>query len=81
MVYLLKLLTWADVGGNTATFTCGTWSESHQLLGVADDTDTIYVVKPNGEEMTRITKSHLNVSLPIVGLIVQDDASEKKSFL
>ncbi|KAK6155559.1 hypothetical protein DH2020_009807 [Rehmannia glutinosa] len=67
--------------GNTGTFTCGTWSESHELLGVADDTDTIYIVKPNGEEMTRITKRHLNASSPIVGLIVQDDASEKKSYL
>ncbi|KAI3457970.1 hypothetical protein Pfo_014633 [Paulownia fortunei] len=67
--------------GNTGTFTCGTWSESHELLGVADDTDTIYIVKPNGEEMTRITKRHLNISSPIVGLIVQDDAAEKKSYL
>ncbi|KAL9163068.1 hypothetical protein ABFS82_06G017900 [Erythranthe guttata] len=67
--------------GDTGTFTCGAWSESHELLGVADDTDTIYIVKPNGEEMTRITKRHLKVSLPIVGLIVQDDASGKKSYL
>ncbi|XP_047972241.1 MAG2-interacting protein 2 [Salvia hispanica] len=62
-------------------FTCGTWSESHELLGVVDDTGTIYVVKPYGEEMTRITKRHLNLSSPIVGLILQDDASEKKSYL
>ncbi|KAK4431298.1 MAG2-interacting protein 2 [Sesamum alatum] len=67
--------------GSAGTFTCGTWSESHELLGVADDTDTIYIVKPNGEEMTKITKKHLNVSSPIVGLIVLDDASDKKSYL
>lgn len=79
--YLLSHLVLADVGGNAGIFTCGTWSESHELLGVADDTDTIYIVKPNGEEMTRITKRHLNLSSPIVGLIVQDDASEKKSYL
>ncbi|XP_011075933.1 MAG2-interacting protein 2 isoform X2 [Sesamum indicum] len=67
--------------GSAGTFTCGTWSESHELLGVADDTDTIYIVKPNGEEMTKITKKHLNASSPIVGLIVLDDASDKKSCL
>ncbi|KAL6541474.1 hypothetical protein OROGR_010960 [Orobanche gracilis] len=67
--------------GSSGTFTCGTWSESHELLGVADDTDTIYIVKPNGEEMTRVTKKHLNSYSPIVGLIVQGDSSEKKSYL
>ncbi|KAL0317965.1 UNVERIFIED_CONTAM: MAG2-interacting protein 2, partial [Sesamum angustifolium] len=67
--------------GSAGTFTCGTWSESHELLGVADDTDTIYIVKPNGEEMTKITKKHLNASFPIVGLIVLDDASDKKILL
>ncbi|CAA0813048.1 MAG2-interacting protein 2 [Striga hermonthica] len=63
------------------TFTCGTWSESHELLGVADDIDTIYIIKPNGEEMTRITKRHLNASSPFLGLIVQDDALKKQSYL
>ncbi|KAH6838206.1 neuroblastoma-amplified sequence protein [Perilla frutescens var. hirtella] len=67
--------------GYAGIFTCGTWSESHELLGVVDDTGTIYIVKPNGEEMTRITKRHLNLSSSIVGLIAQDDASEKKSYL
>ncbi|KAL8550979.1 hypothetical protein ACS0TY_000165 [Phlomoides rotata] len=67
--------------GNSGIFTCGTWSESHELLGVADDSDTIYVLKRNGEEMTRISKRHLNLTSPIVGLIVQEDASEKKSYL
>ncbi|GFP88784.1 mag2-interacting protein 2 [Phtheirospermum japonicum] len=67
--------------GSNGTFTCGAWSESHELLGVADDTDTVHIVKPNGEEMTRITKKHLKTSSPIVGLIVQEDISEKKSIL
>ncbi|KAL1541618.1 MAG2-interacting protein 2 [Salvia divinorum] len=66
---------------SASIFTCGTWSESHELLGVVDDTGTIYVVKPYGEEMTRITKRHLNLSSPIVSLILQDDTSEKKSYL
>lgn len=75
----LQLFT--DIGACAGIFTCGTWSESHELLGVVDDTGTIYIVKPNGEEMTRITKRHLNLSSPIAGLIVQDDTSEKKSYL
>ncbi|CAA0814472.1 MAG2-interacting protein 2, partial [Striga hermonthica] len=64
-----------------STFTCGTWSESHELLAVADDTDTIYIIKPNGEDMARITKRHLNASSPFLGLIVQDNASKKQSYL
>ncbi|KAL3630728.1 hypothetical protein CASFOL_023712 [Castilleja foliolosa] len=67
--------------GSNGTFKCGAWSESHELLGVADDTDTVYIVKSNGEEMTRIIKKHLKTSSPIVGLIVQDDISEKTSIL
>ncbi|XP_051138019.1 MAG2-interacting protein 2 [Andrographis paniculata] len=66
---------------NAVTFKCGTWSESHELLGVADDSDTIYIVRPNGEEMTQITKRHLKVSSPIAGLIVLDDGPDKKSCL
>ncbi|KAL2555078.1 MAG2-interacting protein 2 [Forsythia ovata] len=67
--------------GNVGTFTCGTWSEAHEVLGVADDTDTLYFIKANGEEITRVTKRHLNASLPIVGLVVLDDTYTKKSCL
>ncbi|KZV17213.1 hypothetical protein F511_04014 [Dorcoceras hygrometricum] len=66
-------------GGSAATFTCGTWSESHELLGVVDNTNTIYIIKPNGEEITRIAKRHVNITLPIVGLIAKDSAYEKSS--
>ncbi|XP_073292869.1 MAG2-interacting protein 2 isoform X1 [Primulina huaijiensis] len=65
--------------GSAGTFTCGTWSESHELLGVVDDMNTIYIIKPNGEEITRISKRHLHITLPIVGLIVKDDTYEKSS--
>ncbi|XP_073123182.1 MAG2-interacting protein 2 [Henckelia pumila] len=65
--------------GNADTFTCGTWSESHELLGVVDDMNTIYIIKPNGEEITRIAKKHLNITLPIVGLIAKDNTYEKSS--
>ncbi|KAK4480525.1 hypothetical protein RD792_013601 [Penstemon davidsonii] len=68
-------------GWHAGTFTYGTWCESHELLGVADDTGTIYIVKPNGEEVARITKKQLNVSSPVVGLIVQHDDHENKSYL
>ncbi|KAK3034117.1 hypothetical protein RJ639_034469 [Escallonia herrerae] len=62
------------------TFMCGTWSESHEVLGVADDTDTIYFIKANGEEITRIKKL-LKASVPIIGLILLDDSDIKKSCL
>lgn len=79
--YLPSVLVLTRVGGNAGTFTCGTWSEAHEVLGVADDTDTLYFIKANGEEITRVTKRHLNASLPIVGLVVLDDTYMKKSCL
>lgn len=70
-----------ESGGNLATFLCGTWSEAHDILGITDDTDTVYFVKSNGEEITRVTKRHLKVSLPIIGLILLDESDIKKSCL
>lgn len=64
--------------GSLATFTAGVWSESHDILGVADDTGTLYFIKVNGEEITRITSSHLKISVPIVGLIAQNDSDDKQ---
>lgn len=64
-----------------ATFTTGTWSEPHDVLGVADDSGTVYFVKVNGEEIMRITRSHLKISIPIVGLIAQNDSDEQRSCL
>ena len=60
------------------TFTTGTWSESHDVLGVVDDTDTLYFIKANGEEITRIMKRHLKVSLPIVSLIADGDSDVQR---
>ncbi|KAK8518348.1 hypothetical protein V6N12_017498 [Hibiscus sabdariffa] len=62
-------------------FTSGAWSESHDILGVVDDADVIYFIKANGEEITRITKRHLEVSSTITGLIAQDDYELQQSFL
>ncbi|XP_060963634.1 MAG2-interacting protein 2-like [Cannabis sativa] len=63
------------------TFTTGTWSESHAILGVVDDTDTLYFIKANGDEITRIMKRHLKVSLPIVNLIANVDPDVQTSCL
>ncbi|KAL8140599.1 hypothetical protein V2J09_006620 [Rumex salicifolius] len=63
------------------TFTYGAWSESHDVLGVADSSDTLYFVKANGEEIVRIEKKHLKVTFPIVGLLVLDDAESSGSVL
>ncbi|KAL9337242.1 hypothetical protein Peur_069011 [Populus x canadensis] len=54
-------------------FTCGVWSETHGVLGVVDDSDTVYFIKVNGEEITRISRRQLKVSSSIAGLIPQDD--------
>ncbi|KAJ4841236.1 hypothetical protein Tsubulata_022373 [Turnera subulata] len=59
--------------GNPGTFTCGVWSESHDVLGVIDDSDTLYFIKANGEEIRRIGKRQLKISLPIVGVIGNND--------
>lgn len=67
--------------GTNKMFICGTWSEAHDVLGVVDDSDDIYFLKANGEEITRITKKHLKLSLPILGLILQDENDAKKSCL
>ncbi|XP_027159570.1 MAG2-interacting protein 2 [Coffea eugenioides] len=67
--------------GNISAFTCGTWSEAHEVLGVFDDTNTLYFIKANGEEITRITGKHLKVSLPILCLILQDDNDVNKACL
>ncbi|OIT26501.1 PREDICTED: MAG2-interacting protein 2 [Nicotiana attenuata] len=71
-IYICKSIT---------SFCCGAWSETHDVLGVADDSDTVYLIRANGEEITRISKSHIKSSSSIVGLMVQDDADLKKSCL
>ncbi|KAJ6376157.1 hypothetical protein OIU77_001011 [Salix suchowensis] len=50
----------------------GVWSEFHGVLGVVDASDTVYLIKVNGEEIMRINKRQLRASSSIVGLIPQD---------
>ncbi|XP_047324264.1 MAG2-interacting protein 2 [Impatiens glandulifera] len=66
---------------NSNSFTCGTWSESHDVLGVLDDLGVLYFIRANGEEITRITRAHLKPSLPIIGVIMMDGADMEKSCL
>nr|GMD02356.1 MAG2-interacting protein 2 [Ipomoea batatas] len=66
---------------NNATFMFGVWAETHDVLGVVDDADMLYLIRANGEEITRIPKRYLKVSSPIIGLIVQDDINVKASCL
>ncbi|XP_022971815.1 MAG2-interacting protein 2 isoform X2 [Cucurbita maxima] len=66
---------------NVASFTMGAWSESCNVLGVVDDTNTIYFIKSNGEEISRVTGRQLKVSLPIIGLIAEEDSDSRRSYL
>lgn len=68
-------------GSTLCTFTFGGWSETHDVLGVADDADILYFIKSNGEEITRITKGNLKVSSSILGLIAFDGSDMNKSCL
>ncbi|GAB4826167.1 hypothetical protein Ancab_009034 [Ancistrocladus abbreviatus] len=68
-------------GGSVGTFVHGAWSETHDVLGVIDDCDSLYFVKANGEVIIKIERRHLKVSWPIIGLLVPEDIEKKDSFL
>lgn len=55
-------------GSSFGTFSVGAWSEDDEILGVADDSDTLYFMKFNGEVVAEVTKRDLKISSPIVGL-------------
>ncbi|XP_015572661.2 MAG2-interacting protein 2 isoform X1 [Ricinus communis] len=59
----------------------GVWSESHDILGIADNNDTLYFIKVNGEEITRVTKRQLRVAFPIICMIPQDNTDAHESCL
>lgn len=63
------------------TFTAGAWSDYHDVLGVADDSETLYFIKSNGDEIGRIMRRNLRVPLPIISLIAPDDHDMQKSSL
>ncbi|XXG59701.1 hypothetical protein AAC387_Pa04g1737 [Persea americana] len=62
-------------------FTHGAWSDSHGVLGVIDDMNTLFFIKSNGEEITRMTKRQLKTPAQIIGLIVREDLDAKSSCL
>ncbi|KAL4557204.1 hypothetical protein LXL04_035377 [Taraxacum kok-saghyz] len=63
------------------TYTFGAWSEDHGVLGIIDNTDTLYFIRANGEEINRITKQHLKLPSPIISFGVHEDKDVKKSLL
>ncbi|KAK7350965.1 hypothetical protein VNO77_10060 [Canavalia gladiata] len=63
------------------TFSVGAWSEDDDILGVADDSDTLYFIKFSGEVVAEITKKHLKLSSPIVGLFSDDDSDTHECYL
>ncbi|KAF9622425.1 hypothetical protein IFM89_031228 [Coptis chinensis] len=75
------LLSMLSVKGQNrhATFTLGALSDSHDVLGAVDDSHTLYFIKPNGEEIERVTKSKFKIFVPIVGLAVLGDPDAKTS--
>ncbi|KAL4300939.1 hypothetical protein S245_060885 [Arachis hypogaea] len=68
-------------GRSLGTFSMGVWSEDDDILGVADDTDTLYFIKFNGEVIAEIVKKHLKISSPIVGLSFENESDEHKSYM
>lgn len=70
-----------SLGSDFGTFNVGAWSEDDEILGVADDSDTLYFIKYNGEVVAEITKRHLKISSPIVGLFSDNDSDMHESYL
>ncbi|XP_042447126.1 MAG2-interacting protein 2-like [Zingiber officinale] len=50
-------------------FHSGVWLETWDILGMIDDLSTLYVIRTNGEEILRRTRSQLKLSAPIIALI------------
>jgi len=74
---------WAigSLGSSFGTFSVGAWSENEDVLGVADDSDTLYFIKFSGEVVAEISKKHLKVSTPIVALFSDIDLDTHESYL
>lgn len=56
-------------------FTNGAWLEAQGIFGVVDDLSTLYLIKQNGELLTRRTCDQLKLSASIVDLVLQDGSS------
>ncbi|KAL5982892.1 hypothetical protein ACLOJK_016971 [Asimina triloba] len=62
------------------SFMHGAWSDSHGVLAVIDDMNTLYFIKSNGEEITRIMKKQLKTSASIIGIIMLENPDVKRNF-
>ncbi|KAL5059774.1 hypothetical protein RYX36_031378 [Vicia faba] len=62
-------------------FSVRVWSKDNAILGVADDYDTLYFIKFNGEVVAEITKRHLKISSSIIGLFSNNDSDMHESYL
>lgn len=60
----------------SGSFTSGIWSENHDVLGLVDDSETLFFIKANGEEISQVTKRNLKVSSSVLGLMEDDDGSQ-----
>lgn len=70
MVLWLLFSVSARISGS---FTSGIWSENHDVLGLVDDSETLFFIKANGEEISQVTKRNLKVSSSVLGLIENED--------
>ncbi|XP_019090516.1 PREDICTED: MAG2-interacting protein 2-like [Camelina sativa] len=64
----------------SGSFTSGVWSEKHDVLGLVDDSETLFFIRTNGEEISQVTKRNLKVSASVLGLI-EDDCGLQPSCL
>lgn len=75
--YFFSNSFWSD-NDRMAFFTNGAWLEAQGIFGVVDDLNSLYLIKQNGETLTRRTSNQLKLSSPIIDLVVQDASSSQR---
>jgi hypothetical protein len=61
-----------------AFFTNGAWLEDQGIFGVVDDLNSVYLIKENGDALTRRTSNQLKLSSPIADFLAQDASSSQR---
>jgi hypothetical protein len=61
-----------------AFFTNGAWLEDQGIFGAVDDLNSLYLIKENGDALTRRTSNQLKLSSPIVDLLAHDASSSQR---
>ncbi|TVU51498.1 hypothetical protein EJB05_02930 [Eragrostis curvula] len=56
-------------------FTSGVWLEAEGIFGVVDDLSVLYLIKANGELLSRRTCDQLKLSSPIIDLVMRNGSS------